>query len=126
MKTGPNRRIVTSDVYLLHDEELPPLGRLQGVDFSQRPETERDVLDVHRQYRSQLQEEHWASDLDTIEKRVARVLSASEALSAAVRDFQCLDDDARSRLEFKAAINGVLPPEDLQALGLPCEVGAVA
>lgn len=108
MKTGPNRRVVASGVFPLLEISLPPLGKFRRVDFSELRDAELDVLDVYRRYLSQLQAEQLAPDLVTTERKVGNLLSAIEALRRALRAFQCLDADARSRHEFNAAMNEIL------------------
>lgn len=113
MKTGPNRLIVSSGVFLLQEGDRPRLGQIRQVDFSQRPEAQNDILDVYDWYRSYLQSEQWAPDHAILKKKVGDLLSAVDALTAASRAFLCVDEDDRSRLEYNAAIGDLLGDKGL-------------
>lgn len=109
MKTGPNRRIVSSGVFPLPDHPTQlPLGKFRQVDFSLRREAERDLLDVYDWYKSYLESEQWAPDHATIEAKVKSLLSAIEATQASIASFSLDDGDSRSRFGFNAAISSLL------------------
>lgn len=113
MKTGANRRIVSSGVFLIQEAHPLRLGKFPRVDFSQRLEAERDILDVYNRYQSSLQSEGWAPEHAMIEKKVGDLLSALDALQAASRAFLCVDEDDRKRLEYNAAIGDLLGDKGL-------------
>lgn len=78
------------------------------MDFSQRPEAERDVIQLYDWYRSYRQSEQWAPDHTTIETKAKSLLSAIDGLLSAIRAFESVGEPSQSRLEFNEAISDLL------------------
>jgi hypothetical protein len=113
MKKGPNRRIVTPSVFLLHETDRPPLGGFRLVDFSQRPEAERDILLVHNWYSSYLRSEQYAPDHRSVQTRVESLLLAIGTARSQILAFSGANDELPSTLEFNAAISDLLADKGL-------------
>jgi hypothetical protein len=114
MKTGPNRRIVSPDVFLLLEEDRTSLGKFRQIDFSLRSEAEREILELHVWYRSYLQSEQSAPTHKAIEKKVTDLISSVDAALSGIRTFTSNDENAQSELEFNAAISDLLRDHDLE------------
>ena len=107
-KTGPNRRTVSTGVFLLSDEIVHPLGTIGRVDFATLPEAERDVCDVFLWYKSCVRSAHAAPDFRAVLSRIDALRTNMEITGKAIQSFFDLAGDGLSRIEFRAAVSEVL------------------
>lgn len=118
MKTGPNRLIVSPDVFLLLGEDRTSLGKFRQIDFSLRPEAEREILELHVWYRSCLQSEQAAPTHGVVENKVTELISSVDTVLTGIRTFSSDDENMHSELEFNAAISDLLRDHDLERAGM--------
>lgn len=113
MKTGPNRRTISSKLFAVEAQDSIKLGKFRNVDFSQLPDAEKAILDVFAWYQSYLLAHRVAPDVRVVRGKIDTLLRQVVEVADGIAGFYTLDGNQLSKREFRAAVGELLIENDL-------------
>lgn len=114
MPKGPNRKIETDGMFFLQKGPRKQLGKIGGIDFSDLPDAERDILEDWDWYSSSLQTEQHAPDRATLDAMMKSLVSSLDQALTATKSFSDVGGGSLARHEFNAAVNALLREAKLE------------